>query len=185
MTAGIVGSEMAKGPGRIFWGPAGTETELGITEEGLDIFLSMPTSPEMADEFGDEPVKETSLGTLLTVAVTLKQWSNAQLLIALPGSIEGTGTVGASWNAGLRAGVDLSSSTYAKQLRWHPLQTTDTSDYSDNIRIHLCNLRLEPGSKIQLQARTARKLQLVGQAFRDTSQSTVTREFLIKGTDTS
>lgn len=184
MTTGIVTSELAKGPGRIFWGPAGSETELGATEEGLDIFLSNPSSPEMCDEHGDEPVKETSLGTILTVAVTLKQWENAQLLIALPGSVEGTGTVETSWNAGLRAGADLSSTTYAKQLRWHPIQTTDTSDYTDNVRIHKCNLKLEPGSKISFNARTARKLQLVGQAFRDTSLAEA-KQFLVKGTDTA
>jgi len=171
-------SSAKMGPGRIYFGPAGSETELGVTEEGLKLQIGMPVEQDKCDEFGEEPIAEYSAGTVVTCSVTLREWTLAKLLIALPGSAQGTGTgSNTSWNFGPRAGIDLSGTSYAKRLRWHPSQTTDTTDESDDTILYKCAPRLAPGQDISLSLKKGRGLNLIGTAFRDTSVTTESNQF--------
>jgi hypothetical protein len=182
MSAGITLSEAKIGAGRIFWGPAGSETELGLTKQGIKVGLSVPVVDIKSDEYGEEPVGEVSAGTILTVAFDLMQFDRVQLLAAVPGSVSGTGTgANISWNAGVRAGLDMTGTAYAKRMRWHPIQTTDTASYSGDWIFHKVALRAQ--GEVPLNNAEARTIVVVGQCFRDTSITTEAKQLCAYGTD--
>lgn len=181
MSSGITLSEPRMGPGRIFWGPAGSETELGLTQKGVKIGLSTPARDIKSDEYGDEVVGQMSAGTVLTVAFDLLQFHRTQLVAVVPGSVQGTGTTNYSWNAGARAGLDLTGTAYCKRFRWHPIQTTDTADYTGDVIMHKVALRVQ--GEIPFNGSEPRVLVVVGQAFRDTSITTEAKQLMSYGTD--
>ncbi len=183
MTVGIVLGEGKIGAGRIFWGPAGSESELGMTKGGMKVGMSVPVVDIKSDEYGEEPVGEVSAGTVLTVAFDLMQFANAQLIAVVPGSTLGTGTgANTSWNAGVRAGLDMTGTAYAKRLRWHPIQTTDTTSQAGDWIFHKVALRVQ--GEVPLNNSEARVLVVVGQCFRDTSITTEAKQLCQFGTDT-
>jgi hypothetical protein len=122
-----------------------------------------------------------SAGTVLTVAFDLLQFHRTQLLAAVPGSVQGTGTTNYSWNAGARAGLDMTGTAYAKRLRWHPIQTTDTASYTDDWIFHKVALRAQ--GEVPLNNSEARTIVVVGQCFRDTSITTEAKQLCQFGTD--
>lgn len=169
MSSGLVPSEGKMGPSRIFWGPAGSETELGMTEDGFKWNIDCPVADFKCDEYGDEPVNQVQLGQIMTCAFTLLQFDNAQGLIAIPGSAAGTGTSVTGLHFGKQAGGMMNSTTYAKRLRVHPLRLSDTTDQSEDLVLYTVGLR--HNGTIPFGARAKRGLVVTGQAFRDTSKA--------------
>jgi len=174
MSAGIQTSEVSVGAHRIFWGAAGSETELGLTAEGSIVRIGQEQVPVKTEEYGTgengTPVKKIHGGETMVAELILAQWSPAQLLIAIPGSVAGTGTDTASVYIGKQAGTDLSGTTYARRLRLHPITQTNTATETNDVYIHLAIPKPLP-----IEARfNNREAKMIGVSFEgivDTTQS--------------
>lgn len=169
MSSGLVTSEGKMGPCRIFWGPAGSETELGMTEDGIRLKIDCPVEDFKCDEYGEEPIDQIAQGNVVTCAMTLLQFDNAQALIAVPGSAAGTGTSTTGWHFGKQGGFSMTATTYAKRLRIHPVRLTDTTNQAEDMILY--SVALRHSGEIPFAGRQKRGLVVVGQAFRDTSKS--------------
>lgn len=169
MSTGIHTTEGKMGPCRIFWGPAGSETELGMTEDGIKIKIDCPVEDFKCDEYGEEPVDQIEQGNIVTCAMTLLQFDNAQMLIAVPGSAAGTGTTTTGWHFGKQAGASATGTDRAKRLRVHPVRLTDTTDQSEDMVLY--SVALRHSGEIPFASKQKRGLVVVGQAFRDSSKA--------------
>lgn len=166
MASGRQTTEVKVGARRVFWGPAASETELGLTEEGSVLRIEQEQTPIFTEEHAG-PVTKVLTRERVTCELILKQWDSVQLAAVIPGAVESGGT---SVTFGRVPGINLSSSTYAKRLWLHPLETTDTTDQAEAIFIHLAIPQPQP-----IEARfTNEEATLIGVVFEgivDTSQS--------------
>ncbi len=141
MASGIQTSEINVGARRVFWGPAASETELGVTSEGSVLRISQEQIDVQTEEYGASPVTKILAGERVTCELTLLQWDSIQLSLVLPG---GTQSGGTSYKFGKQGGVNLSATTYAKRLWLHPITQTDTTDQTEAIFIHLAIPQVAP-----------------------------------------
>lgn len=176
MSAGQQTSEVRAGGRRVFWGPAGSETELGLTEEGSVLVIEQSQVDLMAAEYGDTPIKKIHNGDRVRAELVLKQWDDTQLSLVIPTSVTGTGN--SVWGGRL-AGIDLSGTDYAKRLRLHPQTQTNTATEDDNIYLHLAIPRPAP-IQARFIAREAALIAVIFDGIVDTTQTDGSRLYRIR-----
>ena len=179
MSAGLNTSEIRVGGRRVFFGPAGSETELGHTDEGSVLIIEQDQADITTEEYGVSPIKKVHNGERVRCELVMKQFDPAQLLAAIPTSTAGTGTDTASVYGGRIAGIDLSSTTYAKRLRLHPIETTNTATETSNIYIHLAIPRPGPITA-RFNNREARMVAVIFDGIVDTTQTDGQRLYRIR-----
>lgn len=176
MSAGIQTGEVKCGGRRVFWGPAGSETELGLTDEGSVLVIEQFQAEIRAAEYGQGLIKKIHDGDAVRAELVLKQWDDTQLALCIPTSATGTGN--SVWG-GRIAGIDLSATDYAKRLRLHPITTTNTATEDDNIYIHLAIPRPAP-IQARFIAREPAMIAVVFDGIIDTTQTDGQRLYRIR-----
>ncbi len=134
MSSGIQTAEIQVGAHRVFWGPAASETELGLTTEGSVLRITQDQVEVQTEEYGVTPVTKILAGERVTCELTLMQWDPVQLAAVLPGAVN---TAGTSLTFGKQGGVNLSGTDYAKRLWLHPITQTNTTIQTVGVFIHL------------------------------------------------
>jgi hypothetical protein len=151
---------------RVFWGAAGSETELGLTEEGSVLRIEQEQTAIFTEEHAG-PVTKVMTRERVTCELILKQWDAVQLAAVIPGSIN---TGGTKITGGRVPGINLSGTDYAKRLWLHPLQTTDTTDVTDAVYIHLAIPQPQP-IEARFDNESAALIGVVFEGIVDTSQA--------------
>ncbi len=138
MSSGRSVAEVLCGAMRLFFGPNGSETELGLTMEGSVMRIETEHADITTEEYGIAPIKRVHRGERIQVDAILKQADNAQLLIAVLGSTQSTGPTVRQWRFGAQAGNDLSGSSFADRLRLAPITNANAAtDESDSFIFHI------------------------------------------------
>ncbi len=132
-------SEIVGGPAKFYWGPSGSEIQLGFSENGAELTIENRWVDILTDEHGDGVVKRIGRGQVVTLEIILKQFDNAQLLIAMVGSSESTGPTRKALQYGRQAGIDGNNATYGKRARVHPMANLDANE-ADDLFIYITNV---------------------------------------------
>lgn len=172
MSSGINRSEIRAGAHRVLWDPGGAgEIELGVTTEGWVIRIEKGQFEILTEEDGDAPVDGVYLGMRVTARGILRQFDNAQLLIALPESTESAGPTIKALQFGKQAGQQWTKvSSLTGRLRFHPITTTLLSDESDDIIFHKAVVLGEP-IEVGLRNRAVREIALAFLALVDDTKA--------------
>lgn len=113
----------------VYVSPSALDTEanygtlVGNTEGPVQLTCNIETRLVTKEPRGVKPVKETVVGIWWEIRMRLAAHSSAALDLAFPGMASGTDVrhPGAADGAGLIAGTDLASATYAKQVLIMPI----------------------------------------------------------------
>lgn len=172
MSSGINRDEVLAGAHRVLFTPSGgSEIELGVTTEGWVLRFEKGTFLINTEEDGDAPIDGVDLGELVTARGILRQFDNAQLLIAVPGSVESTGPTVKQWSFGRQAGQQWTKTTgRTGKLRFHPITNVMIADESDDIIFHKAAVLGEP-IEIPLRNRAVREIAIAFVALVDDAQS--------------
>lgn len=139
MSSGRNIQEIECGAMRLFYGPSGSEVELGFTEEGSVLRIEQEDAEIRTEEEGIAPVKRIFRGQRVQVDVILKQFDNAQLEIVVFGSQSGVGPTIFQWQFGKQAGDDMAPAAPGdRRLRLAPITNASAdTDETDSIIIHI------------------------------------------------
>lgn len=139
MASGSNITDIECGAMRLFWGPSGSETELGLTVDGSVFRVETEHAEILTEEFGIAPVKRIHRGERVQVDVILKQFDNDQLMIALRGSTQTAGPTVRQWKFGTQAGLDLTPPSAGDwRLRLAPITNASAdTDESDSLIVHI------------------------------------------------
>lgn len=168
MSAGIQVSEVRIGAHSVHWGPSGSESEVGLTDEGCKFVIEHKDYEVTTEEYGIMPINTIRLGERVTCQLMLKQFENQQLRLAIPGSVDGTGASVTSWNFGKQAGVEGSGTAQAKRLRLHPILTAAT-DTTQDLILHKAVV-IEGPFEVEYRNRKERMFGVTFLALPDTTQ---------------
>lgn len=139
MSSGRNISEIECGAMRVFYGPSGSEVELGLTEDGSVLRIEQEDAEILTEEYGISPVKRVFRGQRAQVDLILKQFDNAQLEAVVFGSQSSAGPTVQQWQFGKQPGDDMGpASPGDNRLRLAPITNASAdTDESDSIIIHI------------------------------------------------
>lgn len=96
--------------------------DLGATKGGVEVTITTETYQVKIDQYGETPVKDVIMGTVIEVKVPLVETDLTKLLKILPQGV-GVGTAGSEVGVEIRSGVNIDLLDIAGVLFLHPTGT--------------------------------------------------------------